>query len=84
MAGYARDKMINTFAGVFPASDPKYVLVVTLDEPKATSTGPRSAPPAWTAAPLFAKVIRRARADHGLASGSTRQRAPMRRFTRWS
>ena len=31
--GYSRNK-INTFASIFPASDPKYVLVVMLDEPK--------------------------------------------------
>ncbi len=31
--GYSKDK-INTFASVFPASDPKYVLIVMLDEPK--------------------------------------------------
>tara|TARA_B100000700_G_scaffold208112_1_gene228684 strand:- start:162 stop:1832 length:1671 start_codon:yes stop_codon:yes gene_type:complete len=30
---YSRNK-INTFASIFPASDPKYVLVVMLDEPK--------------------------------------------------
>tara|TARA_Y100000591_G_scaffold331122_1_gene364064 strand:- start:20041 stop:21711 length:1671 start_codon:yes stop_codon:yes gene_type:complete len=27
-------KKINTFASIFPASDPKYVLIVLLDEPK--------------------------------------------------
>ena len=31
--GYYDDKVIATFAAVFPANDPKYVLVVTLDEP---------------------------------------------------
>merc|ERR1711991_785270 len=31
--GYSRNK-INTFASIFPASDPNYVLVVMLDEPK--------------------------------------------------
>ena len=31
--GYSRNK-INTFASVFPASAPKYVLIVMLDEPK--------------------------------------------------
>ncbi len=31
--GYSKDK-INTFASIFPASNPKYVLVVMLDEPK--------------------------------------------------
>jgi len=32
--GYSKKK-INTFASVFPTSDPKFVLVVMLDEPKA-------------------------------------------------
>ena len=31
--GYSRHK-INTFASIFPASDPQYVLIVMLDEPK--------------------------------------------------
>ncbi len=31
--GYSKNK-INTFVSIFPASDPKYVLVVLLDEPK--------------------------------------------------
>ena len=31
--GYSKSK-INTFASVFPASKPKYVLIVMLDEPK--------------------------------------------------
>ena len=31
--GYSRDKTISTFAAFFPASAPKYVLVIGLDEP---------------------------------------------------
>ena len=34
--GYSNNK-INTFASVFPISNPKYVLVVMLDEPKTNS-----------------------------------------------
>ena len=34
--GYSNNK-INTFASVFPSSNPKYVLVVMLDEPKTNS-----------------------------------------------
>ena len=34
--GYSRKK-INTFASIFPASNPKYSLVVMLDEPKTNS-----------------------------------------------
>ena len=33
VGGYSKNK-INTFASIFPASDPKYVLIVMLDEPK--------------------------------------------------
>tara|TARA_B110001450_G_scaffold251589_1_gene271938 strand:+ start:1255 stop:2937 length:1683 start_codon:yes stop_codon:yes gene_type:complete len=34
--GYSNNK-INTFASVFPTSNPKYVLIVMLDEPKTNS-----------------------------------------------
>ncbi|WP_294610858.1 penicillin-binding transpeptidase domain-containing protein, partial [uncultured Roseovarius sp.] len=39
MGGYYEDKVIATFASVFPVSDPKYVLVVTLDEPEVVAYG---------------------------------------------
>jgi cell division protein FtsI (penicillin-binding protein 3) len=57
--GYYDDKVVNTFASVFPANDPKYVLVVTLDEPVETS-GPKPRRTAgWTAVPVAAEIIRR-------------------------
>ncbi len=34
VAGTYSRKKINTFASIFPASDPRYVLIVMLDEPK--------------------------------------------------
>ena len=33
LGGYSKNK-INTFASIFPYSDPRYVLIVMLDEPK--------------------------------------------------
>ncbi|MGJ8604253.1 MAG: peptidoglycan D,D-transpeptidase FtsI family protein [Marivita sp.] len=57
--GYYEDKVINTFASVFPINDPKYVLIVTLDEPVETSgTKPRRTA-GWTAVPVAAEMIRR-------------------------
>ena len=57
--GYYNDKVINTFASAFPANDPAYVLIVTLDEPVET-TGPRPRRTAgWTAVPVAAEIIRR-------------------------
>ncbi|WP_163851096.1 peptidoglycan D,D-transpeptidase FtsI family protein [Pseudooceanicola aestuarii] len=57
--GYYKEKVIATFATLFPANDPRYVLVVTLDEPVETS-GPKPRRTAgWTAVPVTAEVIRR-------------------------
>lgn len=57
--GYDSDKVINTFACVFPESDPKYVLIVTLDEPVETSGPEPRRTAGWTAVPVAAEVIRR-------------------------
>ena len=57
--GYARDKVISTFAGVFPTSAPRYVLIITLDEPKADVNGQEIRTAGWTAVPVAAKAIRR-------------------------
>ena len=65
--GYYDDKVITTFASVFPASDPKYVLVVTLDEPVDTmGTEPRRTA-GWTSVPVAAEIIRRVAPLMGLA-----------------
>ena len=58
--GYYKDKVVATFAAAFPMSDPKYILVVSLDEPVETSgTEPRRTA-GWTAVPVGAEIIRRA------------------------
>ena len=36
VGGYTRKARVNTFASIFPASKPKYVLIVLLDEPKTS------------------------------------------------
>ena len=57
--GYYKDKVINTFASVFPAEDPRYVLVVTLDEPVDTSGSEPRRTAGYTAVPVAAEVVRR-------------------------
>jgi len=57
--GYYKDKVVNTFASVFPADDPRYVLTVTLDEP-VDSSGPEPRRTAgYTAVPVAAEIVRR-------------------------
>lgn len=57
--GYARDKVIATFAAVFPASAPKYVMVIALDEPENVVNGQALRTAGWTAVPVFAKALNR-------------------------
>ncbi len=57
--GYYDDKVIATFASVFPANDPQYVLIVTLDEPSETSGDKPRRTAGWTAVPIAAEMIRR-------------------------
>jgi cell division protein FtsI (penicillin-binding protein 3) len=57
--GYYDDKVIATFASMFPAHDPKYVLVVTLDEPVETAGDEPKRTAGWTAVPVAAEIVRR-------------------------
>ncbi|UWQ52664.1 peptidoglycan D,D-transpeptidase FtsI family protein [Leisingera caerulea] len=57
--GYYEDKVIATFASIFPAHDPKYVLIVTLDEPSIIAHGEERRTAGWTATPVAAEMIGR-------------------------
>lgn len=57
--GYADDKVIATFAGMFPASDPRYVVVVSLDEPETFAAGMIRRTAGWTAAPTMGMLVTR-------------------------
>lgn len=57
--GYYKTKVIATFAAMFPAHNPKYVLVVTLDEPTETSGKKPRRTAGWTAVPVAAEMIGR-------------------------
>lgn len=48
--GYYEDRHIGSFAGLFPADDPKFVMVVRLDNPKTVRFAESSA------APTFGKI----------------------------
>jgi cell division protein FtsI (penicillin-binding protein 3) len=56
---YLNDRLVTTFAGVFPMDAPRYVVVVTMDEPQGIKEtyGFRTA--AWTALPAVKNIIAR-------------------------
>lgn len=57
--GYYNDRVVNTFASVFPTDAPQYVLIVTLDEPSDNTLSQPRRSAGWTAVPVAAEVIRR-------------------------
>ena len=65
--GYFEDRVIATFAAVFPIEDPAYVLVVTLDEPEERGGREARRTAGWTAVPVAAEIVRRAAPLLGLA-----------------
>ena len=65
--GYHKDKVLTTFASFFPSTSPKYVLIVTLDEPEDRAGSETRRTAGWTAVPVAAEVIRRVAPLLGLA-----------------
>ncbi len=57
--GYYADRVISNFAAIFPAQNPRYVVVVTLDEPQDIVAGKPKRTAGWTAAPIAGEIIRR-------------------------
>lgn len=57
--GYYDNKVVATFASVFPSSNPKYSLVVSLDEPSVSTGGSNSRTAGMTAVPVAAELVRR-------------------------
>ena len=55
--GYSETENICSFAAIFPADSPEYVVLIVLDSPKAGADRGRAA--AWNAAPTAGRVIER-------------------------
>jgi cell division protein FtsI (penicillin-binding protein 3) len=64
---------ITSFAGVFPMDDPRYVIVVMLDEPKATKETYGFTTAGWNVAPVVKKTISRIAPMLGVAPDMHRE-----------
>ncbi len=56
---YRKDARISSFVGMFPASQPRYLVFVMLDEPKGIKETFNYATAGWTAAPAAGAIIGR-------------------------
>ena len=58
--GYDNDRVVSTFVSFFPVKSPRYVLVVSFDEPSYRGGKEKSERSAgWTAVPVSAEIIKR-------------------------
>jgi len=61
--GYSRSKQVSSFAAIFPTdgpvSDPRYFVLILMDEPHATAKTFGFATGGWVAAPATGRVIER-------------------------
>jgi cell division protein FtsI (penicillin-binding protein 3) len=56
---YSKDKVLAAFMGVFPADKPRYLLLVMLDEPKATPETQGFTTSGYNAVPVAGRIIAR-------------------------
>lgn len=54
---YRRDKLISSFVGAFPMDNPRYVLMVMVDEPNGNKESYGYATAGWVAAPAAKRIL---------------------------
>ena len=59
VGGYNRNLVVATFAAAFPMDNPRYVVLVMLDEPKGTAEASFQRTAGYTAAPVVQRTITR-------------------------
>jgi len=56
---YAKNKLLTSFTAILPADNPRYQLLIMLDEPQGSAETHGYATSGWNAVPTAAKVIAR-------------------------
>lgn len=59
LGGYDKDNRISSFVGAFPGDTPRYVVLVSYDDPKPTAKSWGYATAGWNAAPTFSRIVAR-------------------------
>jgi cell division protein FtsI (penicillin-binding protein 3) len=57
--GYRDGGLLASFVAAFPIDQPRYVVLVTLDEPKGDASTYNQAHGGWTAAPTVGRIVAR-------------------------
>jgi cell division protein FtsI (penicillin-binding protein 3) len=57
--GYSTNARLASFVGAFPMSDPRYIVLVMVDEPKPNAHSYGFATGGWVAAPVVSRIVQR-------------------------
>ena len=76
--------LISSFCGVFPMSEPQYLVFVMMDEPNGTKASFGFATGGWTAAPAVGRVIARIAPLLGVRRNDTLRRGKSVRSPQWN
>ena len=74
--GYRQKALISTFAGMFPMNDPKFVVIVSLDEPKGIAETGGYATAGMVAAPSVKTIIENIVSLYGILPGDLKEGLP--------
>ncbi len=64
---YNTHSLMSSFAGVFPMNDPRYFVMISIDEPHGNSTSHGYATAGWVAAPGVSRTVERMASLVGIA-----------------
>jgi len=74
--GYRQKALISSFVGAFPMNDPKFVILVSLDEPKGIPETYGYATAGWVAAPSVKAIIEGIVSLYGILPGDLKEGLP--------
>lgn len=74
--GYSDDQVRTSFAAAFPMHDPKYVVIVLLDEPQGLKETFNYATAGWNAAPTVGRIVAEIAPILGVYPTTTEPMAP--------
>ena len=63
---YAEKSLMSSFIGAFPINDPRYVVMVMMDEPKGDASTFGYATGGWVAAPVVSKIVQEMATLYGI------------------
>ncbi|MCW5736417.1 MAG: penicillin-binding protein 2 [Enhydrobacter sp.] len=75
--GYRQKALISSFVGMFPMSEPKFLIVVSLDEPKGLPETGGYATGGWVAAPSVKAIIENIVSLYGILPGDWSSQTPL-------